>query len=144
MIVYRKMRKEDVSFISRLEEDTFSMPWSAASFLRMIENEDTEYFVAEEDGRLLGGCGLLLIAGEGNITNVVVAPEARRRGVATGLLTCLMETGDRAGLSAYTLEVRVSNAPAIALYEKLGFVSEGIRPRFYEKPVEDAVIMWKR
>lgn len=144
MIVYRKMRKEDVSFISRLEEETFSMPWSAASFLRMIENEDTEYFVAEEDGRLLGGCGLLLIAGEGNITNVVVAPEARRRGVATGLLTCLMETGDRAGLSAYTLEVRVSNAPAIALYEKLGFVSEGIRPRFYEKPVEDAVIMWKR
>lgn len=144
MIVYRKMREDDVPFISRLEEETFSMPWSAEAFLRMIEKEDTEYFVAEEDGRLLGGCGLLLIAGEGNITNVVVAPEARRRGVATGLLNFLMETGDRAGLCAYTLEVRVSNTSAIALYEKMGFVSEGIRPRFYEKPVEDAVIMWKR
>lgn len=144
MMVYRRMRAEDVPFISRLEEETFSMPWSAASFLQMIEKEDTAYFVAEEDGQLLGGCGLLLIAGEGNITNVVVAPGVRRRGVATGLLTYLMEEGDRAGLTAYTLEVRVSNAAAIGLYEKLGFISEGIRPGFYEKPVEDAVIMWKR
>lgn len=144
MIVYRKMRAADVPFISRLEEETFSMPWSAASFLQMIEKEDTAYFVAEEDGRLLGGCGLLLIAGEGNITNVVVAPEVRRRGVATGLLTYLLAEGDRAGLTAYTLEVRVSNAAAIHLYEKLGFVSEGIRPGFYEKPAEDAMIMWKR
>ncbi len=144
MIVYRRMRPEDVPFISRLEEETFSMPWSAESFLQMIEREDNEYFVAEEDGRLLGGCGLLLIAGEGNITNVAVVPEARRRGVASGLLTYLMAEGDRAGLTAYTLEVRVSNAAAIGLYEKLGFISEGIRPNFYEKPTEDAVIMWKR
>lgn len=144
MIIYRKMRAEDVPFISRLEEETFSMPWSADSFLQMIEREDTAYFVAEENGRLLGGCGLLLIAGEGNITNVVVSPGARRRGVATGLLTYLISEGDRAGLTAYTLEVRVSNAAAIGLYEKLGFVSEGIRPNFYEKPTEDAMIMWKR
>ena len=144
MICYRRMKREDVPFISRLEEETFSMPWSEASFLQMIEKEDTAYFVAQEDGRLLGGCGLLFIAGEGNITNVVVVPEARRRGVATGPLTYLMQEGDRAGLSAYTLEVRVSNEAAISLYEKLGFVSEGIRPNFYEKPVEDAVIMWKR
>lgn len=144
MILYREMRAVDVPFISRLEEETFSMPWSAASFLQMIEKEDTAYFVAEENGQLLGGCGLLMIAGEGNITNVVVAPGARRRGVATGLLTYLMAEGDRAGLSAYTLEVRVSNAAAIGLYGKLGFVSEGIRPNFYEKPTEDAMIMWKR
>lgn len=144
MIVYREMTAADVPFISRLEEETFSMPWSAASFLQMIEKEDTAYYVAEEDGRLLGGSGLLMIAGEGNITNVVVAPDARRRGVATGLLTHLMMEGDRAGLTAYTLEVRVSNAAAIGLYEKLGFVSEGIRPNFYEKPTEDAMIMWKR
>ena len=138
------MTAEDVPFISRLEEETFSMPWSAASFLQMIEKEDARYYVAEEDGKLLGGCGLLLIAGEGNITNVVVVPEARRRGVATGMLNHLLAAGDREGLTAYTLEVRVSNQAAIALYEKLGFVSEGIRPNFYEKPTEDAVIMWKR
>lgn len=144
MIYYRRLRAEDVPAVSRLEEQTFSMPWSAESFRQMIEKEDTAYFVAEEEGKILGGCGLFLIAGEGNITNVAVAPEARRRGVATGLLTYLMSEGDRAGLTAYTLEVRVSNKAAIALYEKLGFVSEGIRPNFYEKPREDAVIMWKR
>lgn len=144
MIHYRRLRAEDVPAVSRLEEQTFSMPWSAESFFRMIEKEDAAYFVAEEDGKILGGCGLLLIAGEGNITNVVVAPQARRRGIATGLLTYLLSEGDRAGLTAYTLEVRVSNAAAIGLYEKLGFVSEGIRPNFYEKPKEDAVIMWKR
>ncbi|MDE6212583.1 MAG: ribosomal protein S18-alanine N-acetyltransferase [Lachnospiraceae bacterium] len=144
MIVYREMKEEDVPFISRLEEETFSMPWSAASFLQMIEKEDARYYVAEEDGKLLGGCGLLLIAGEGNITNVVVIPEARRRGVAAGMLGHLLAEGDREGLTAYTLEVRVSNQAAIALYEKLGFVSEGIRPDFYEKPTEDAMIMWKR
>lgn len=144
MIYYRRLRAEDVPAVSRLEEQTFSMPWSAESFRQMIEKEDTAYFVAEEEGKILGGCGLFLIAGEGNITNVAVAPEARRRGVATGLLTYLLSEGDRAGLTAYTLEVRVSNKAAIALYEKLGFVSEGIRPNFYEKPREDAVIMWKR
>ncbi|MCI8987783.1 MAG: ribosomal protein S18-alanine N-acetyltransferase [Lachnospiraceae bacterium] len=144
MVVYRKMTAEDVPFISRLEEETFSMPWSADSFLEMISKEDARYYVAEEDGRLLGGCGVLMIAGEGNITNVAIAPEARNRGIGTALLRHLMAEGDREGLTAYTLEVRVSNAAAIHVYEKLGFVSAGVRPGFYEKPVEDALIFWKR
>ena len=144
MVVNRKMTAEDVPFISRLEEETFSMPWSADSFLEMISKEDARYYVAEEDGRLLGGCGVLMIAGEGNITNVAIAPEARNRGIGTALLRHLMAEGDREGLTAYTLEVRVSNAAAIHVYEKLGFVSAGVRPGFYEKPVEDALIFWKR
>ena len=144
MVVYRKMTAEDVPFISRLEEETFSMPWSADSFLEMISKEDARYYVAEEVGRLLGGCGVLMIAGEGNITNVAIAPEARNRGIGTALLRHLMAEGDREGLTAYTLEVRVSNAAAIHVYEKLGFVSAGVRPGFYEKPVEDAIIYWKR
>ncbi len=144
MITYRRMTPEDVPFISRLEEETFSMPWSPESFLQMIAKEDTRYYVAEEGGHLLGGCGLWMIAGEGNITNVAVAKDARRRGVGTGLLTYLMQEGNREGVSAYTLEVRISNEAAIHMYEKLGFVSEGIRPNFYEKPTEDAMIMWKR
>lgn len=144
MITYRAMTPEDVPYISRLEEETFSMPWSPESFLQMITKEDTRYYVAEEDGHLLGGCGLWMVAGEGNITNVAVVPRARRRGVGTGLLNYLMMEGDREGVTAYTLEVRVSNEAAIRMYEKLGFSSEGIRPNFYEKPTEDAMIMWKR
>ena len=144
MVIYRRMTPEDVPFISRLEEETFSMPWSADSFLEMISKEDARYYVAEEEGRILGGCGVLMIAGEGNITNVVIAPEARNQGIGTAMLRHLMEEGNREGLRAYTLEVRVSNAPAIHVYEKLGFESAGIRPGFYEKPAEDAVIYWKR
>ena len=143
-VTYRRMTPEDVPAISRLEQETFSMPWSPDSFLEMIAKEDARYYVAERDGRLLGGCGVLMIAGEGNITNVVVTPEARNQGVGTGMLKHLMEEGSREGLTAFTLEVRVSNAAAIHVYEKLGFVSEGVRPGFYEKPTEDAMILWKR
>lgn len=138
------MTPEDVPIISRLEEETFSMPWSPDSFLEMIGKEDARYYVAEQDGRILGGCGVLMIAGEGNITNVVIAPEVRNQGIGTAMLRHLMAEGDREGLTAYTLEVRVSNAAAIHVYEKLGFVSAGIRPGFYEKPAEDAIIYWKR
>ncbi len=143
-ITYRRMTPEDVPFISRLEEETFSMPWSAKDFLEMISKDDARYYVAQKDGRLLGGCGVLLIAGEGNITNVVIAPEARNQGIGTGMLRHLMKESEKEGIGAFTLEVRVSNAPAIHVYEKLGFVSEGIRPGFYEKPTEDAMILWKR
>lgn len=144
MVIYRRMTPEDVPSISKLEEETFSMPWSADSFLEMISKEDARYYVAEEDGRILGGCGVLMVAGEGNITNVVIAKEVRNRGIGTAMLRHLMAEGDEEGLTAYTLEVRVSNAAAIHVYEKLGFVSAGIRPGFYEKPAEDAMIFWKR
>ena len=102
MITYRQMCPADVPFISRLEEETFSMPWSPDDFLDMIRKEDARYYVAEEDGRLLGGCGVLLIVGEGNITNVVIAPEERNRGIGTGLLRYMMEEGKKDGLTAYT------------------------------------------
>lgn len=144
MVQIRKMTPADVPFISKLEEETFSMPWSAQSFLEMIEKEDARYYVAQENGTLYGGCGVLMIAGEGNITNVVVAPKERNKGIGTKMLQYLIEEGYREGLTAFTLEVRISNSAAIHVYEKLGFVSEGVRPGFYEKPTEDAVIMWKR
>lgn len=140
----RPMEREDVDAVSRLEEETFSMPWSRDAFLEMVTKEDAAYYVAESDGGIVGGCGVLLIAGEGNITNVAVAESARNNGIGTRLLQYMMEEGYRNGLTAFTLEVRVSNAAAIHVYEKLGFRSEGIRPNFYEKPLEDAVIMWKR
>ena len=140
----RPMKKEDVEIISRLEEETFSMPWSRDAFLEMITKEDAEYYVAEKNGRVIGGCGVLMAAGEGNITNVVIDEKERNKGIGTKMLQYLIEDGYKKGLQAFTLEVRVSNAAAIHVYEKLGFFSEGIRPNFYEKPAEDAMIMWKR
>ena len=140
----RAMERDDVACISRLEEETFSMPWSEDAFLEMITKKDARYYVAELGTKIVGGCGVLMIAGEGNITNVVVEKKERNRGIGTKMLQYLIEDGEKNGLHAYTLEVRASNAAAIHLYEKLGFHSEGIRPNFYEKPPEDAVIMWKR
>ena len=140
----RPMERADVERISQLEEETFSMPWSSDSFLEMLENTNARYYVAERDGYVLGACGVLMAAGEGNISNVVVDEKERNRGIGFKLLQYLIEDGLKNGLTAFTLEVRVSNAAAIHLYKKLGFFSEGIRPNFYEKPNEDAMIMWKR
>lgn len=140
----RRMERGDVERISQLEEETFSMPWSRDAFLEMIEKEDARYYVAEADGEVVGGCGVLMIAGEGDITNVVIDKNYRNQGIGTKMLQYLIEDGYKNGLTAFTLEVRVSNESAIRLYEKLGFFSEGIRPNFYEKPTEDAMIMWKR
>ena len=144
MIQIRPMERSDVERISRLEEETFSMPWSRDAFLEMIEKEDARYYVAEADGEVVGGCGVLMIAGEGDITNVVIDKKYRNQGIGTKMLQYLIEDGYQNGLTAFTLEVRVSNQNAIHVYEKLGFFSEGIRPNFYEKPTEDAMIMWKR
>lgn len=144
MIQIRPMERRDVERISQLEEETFSMPWSRDVFLKMIEKEDARYYVAEADGEVVGGCGVLMIAGEGDITNVVIDKKYRNQGIGTKMLQYLIEDGYQNGLTAFTLEVRVSNQNAIHVYEKLGFFSEGIRPNFYEKPTEDAMIMWKR
>ncbi|MBD5445680.1 MAG: tRNA (adenosine(37)-N6)-threonylcarbamoyltransferase complex dimerization subunit type 1 TsaB [Lachnospiraceae bacterium] len=138
------MERSDVDRVSELEEAAFSMPWSRDAFLEMIEKDNARYYVAKRDGHVIGGCGVIMAAGEGNITNVVVDAKERNRGVGFKLLKYLIEDGMKNGLSAFTLEVRVSNEAAIHLYKKLGFFSEGIRPNFYEKPIEDAMIMWKR
>lgn len=148
MIVVRTMQIEDVDQVCVLEEEAFSMPWHKQSFLEMIAHPDALYLVAEnreQPGKILGCCGVRNIVGEGEITNVVVKKESRNEGTGRKLLTELLRRGMKElGISAFTLEVRVGNAPAIHLYESLGFISEGIRKNFYEKPREDAMIMWKR
>ena len=144
MVKIRRLQSEDVEPVSILESKAFSMPWSAKDFAKLIEDNKSLYLVAELDGEIVGCCGVTDICGDGDVNNVMVAEEYRGRGIAQALMSELLLQGEAIGIENFTLEVRVSNAPAIRVYEKLGFVSEGIRPRFYEKPVEDAMIMWKR
>lgn len=139
-----RLQKDDIEAVCRMEEEAFSMPWSAKDFEKLLSDSNSLYLVARCDGVVAGCCGVTNACGEGNINNVVVAKEYRGRGVAYAMMRELLKQGRQAGCVEFTLEVRVSNAPAIHLYEKLGFVSEGIRPRFYEKPIEDAMIMWIR
>lgn len=140
----RELTVADVEAASRIEQEAFSMPWSPRDFLEMVEADYAYYYVAEVEGEIVGCCGIRNIAGEGEITNVVVASGFRGRGIGRMLMEHMLTEAPYHGIGDCTLEVRVSNTPAIHLYESLGFKSEGVRPGFYEKPKEDAMIMWKR
>lgn len=139
----RYMRKEDLEQVCVIEHILFSKPWSEKDFLDALSKEENIYLVAEDKGKILGYCGVWGVAGEGQITNVAVTKECQRKGVATALFNRMFQEGKAKQIHAYTLEVRISNHAAIKLYEKTGFLSAGIRKRFYELPTEDAVIMWK-
>ena len=139
----RRMSEEDLVQVCELEQQIFSEPWSRQSFADSMKKTENIYLVVEEQGQILGYCGLWGVAGEGQICNVAVRETARNRGVAKAMLGELLRIGNEAGLTAYTLEVRVGNAPAITVYHALGFEDAGIRKNFYSKPQEDALIMWK-
>lgn len=143
-LTVRELREDDIPSLAVMEAESFSMPWSAQDFKDLLSHDYCHYLVAEADGRVAGCCGYTNACGVANVDNVVVAPAFRGRGIAQMLLQALIAAGEAEQVEAFTLEVRVSNRPAIHIYEKFGFVSEGIRPGFYEKPVEDANIMWKR
>ncbi len=142
----RKMQKNDLEKVTALEAACFSMPWKYEDFHEVLTNPYRIYLVAQTDAQeIIGGCMLTNIAGEGDITNVAVDERFRGQKIATALLEKLLEYGrTEYGIHAFTLEVRSQNAAAIRLYENAGFRSEGIRPNFYERPKDDAIIMWKR
>ncbi len=145
----RKMGVSDIGPLAYIENQCFSRPWSAKEFGHLMDESDALYLVAEavdEKGsrKIVGTAGMRIIGAEGDIDNVAVLPEYRNLGIAGKLMNELLNTAREAGAEEFTLEVRVSNAPAIKVYERAGFVSEGIRPGFYEDPKEDANIMWIR
>ena len=143
-ITVRELRDSDIEELARIEEESFSMPWSAEAFQDLLSHSYCTYLVALADGQVAGCCGYTVVCGEANIDNVVVDPALRCCGIAQAMLHELILRGRVSGVGAFTLEVRISNQIALHIYEKLGFRSEGIRPNFYEKPIEDANIMWLR
>lgn len=145
----RRMTKADIEQVLEVERASFAQPWSADVFSATLLLPYAHYYVAEltrngEDSRIIGECGVRDIFGEGEITNVAVLPQFRGSGVASRMLETLIDESLEKGMTAFTLEVRAGNRPAIALYRRFGFQTEGIREGFYEEPVEDALIMWRR
>ncbi len=143
-ITIRPIEERDIKRLAEIEADSFATPWSEQSFRELLSIDYARYLVAETEGTVVGSAGMRIVAGEGNIDNVVVARPYRGQGIAQKLIEELIKAGEAEGVKEFTLEVRVSNAPAIHVYEKAGFRSEGVRPNFYEKPTEDALIMWRR
>lgn len=135
------MDRSHIEQIAALERECFSTPWSEAMLTEVLFDSQASFIVAEsEDGGVLGYAGLQVVLDEGYIDNIAVEPNARRHGVADELLDVFCRFGE-ANLAFLTLEVRASNAPAIALYRKHGFEEAGRRKNYYTKPTEDAIIM---
>ncbi len=138
----RRMTEADLAEVCEIENETFSDPWSEEDFRNSLQDDKNDYLVAEIDGIIAGYCGFWGVVGEGDIFNVAVKKEYRRQRIGETMLKALIEKGVTRGITSFTLEVRISNEPAIRLYEALGFERAGIRKDFYTKPKEDAVIMW--
>ena len=135
------LQKKHIPDMAQLERECFSSPWSEEMIEEEFSNKCAVYVAAECDGEFCGYAGLHKILDEGYITNVAVASGFRRCGIARKLIETLI--GSLPDLSFVTLEVRVSNHPAIELYKSLGFCEAGVRKNYYTKPCEDAYLMTK-
>ena len=134
-----EMQEKHLPALAELEKQCFHAPWSE----KMLREElgGGIFLVAEQDGEVQGYVGCQTVLDEGYITNVAVSPDFRRRGAARLLIAELIARAKEKGLAFVTLEVRESNAPAIALYTGAGFVPVGKRKNFYSNPTENAVLM---
>ena len=128
--------------VAALEKECFIDPWSQRSVASELDNPLALWLVWEEDGQL-GYVGSQTVLDETDMMNVAVSAQARRRGIAQALVEDLCDRLRQRGSRCLTLEVRASNAPAIALYEKLGFRQVGRRHNYYSHPKEDGLILRK-
>lgn len=134
------MTAAHVSAVAALEAQCFSLPWSEAALCEELANPHARFAVALDGDTVVGYMGMHAVLDEGAVTNVAVSPARRREGIARSLLQYQAALGRALGLSRITLEVRVGNVAARRLYEQAGFVCDGVRPRFYERPTEDAAL----
>lgn len=139
------MTADHLEELERLEKICFSRPWSRKMLAEELDNECAAFLVAEDPitKEVVGYAGLLVMADEGYITNVAVFPEYRRRGVAGQIIAVFDNFARGNRLAFLTLEVRPSNAAAIALYQSFGFEAVGRRKNYYDLPKEDALILTK-
>lgn len=133
------MVEHHLAALAEIEKACFHAPWSQA----MLREELGKgiFLVAERDGQAVGYVGCQTVLDEGYITNVAVSPDCRRQGIGRALITELVARARAQALAFVTLEVRASNASALALYEGAGFERVGVRKNFYTAPTEDAVLM---
>ena len=143
MIQFERMTDAHVAQIAQLEKMCFSDPWSENSVASELKNPLSLWLVAVDGETVAGYIGSQSVLDGADIMNVAVHPEYRRQGIGRDLVQALATALRENGIQILMLEVRQSNAPAIALYEKLGFRQVGMRPNYYRNPKENALIMRK-
>ena len=140
----REMTFEDLDQVMIIERENFSVPWTEEGFFTYLLRMDALFLVAEEADRVLGYCGVIMAADEGDITNVSVKKDCQGRGIGSALVTELIQRTGQAGINTLFLEVRAGNRTALSLYEKMGFEHMGVRKGYYTNPTEDAVTMSRK
>lgn len=138
-----RMSISDVPAVAELERKCFSDPWSERSVAAELENPLSLWLVALLGRTVVGYVGSQSVMEQADMMNIAVNPDYRRQGIAESLIERLIAELKDKQVSSLTLEVRASNAPAIALYRKLGFIQVGKRPNYYRNPREDALILRK-
>ena len=137
------MRRRHARAVLAIERAVNPKPWSSEVLHGELALVDTRrYFVAIQNGKVVGFAGLMLAVDDGHVTNIGVKPEAQRSHVATRLMIVLCRAAIELRMTALTLEVRLSNRPAQELYRRFGFAPVGVRKGYYQHPDEDALIMW--
>ena len=136
------MSGRDLDSIMELEHKAFTCPWTWGMYERELEKEESCYLTIRTDGTIIAYGGVLLLLEEAHVMTMAVKHEYRRRGVATRLLLEMIRNAEAMGARFVTLEVRVSNHPAIELYKKFGFQIMGERKHYYIDNFENALIMW--
>lgn len=141
-IVIAPLRADHLDDLAIIESVSFSRPWSRSALAEELQNPLAVFYVAEDEisRHAVGYLGMLHILDEADFTNIAVLPGYRRKGIASALISKAIEYARNHKLKRITLEVRVSNAPAISLYERYHFVKDGVRPNYYDSPKEDAAI----
>ena len=138
-----KMQPEHVAAVAEMERQCFSDPWSEKSVASELDNPLSLWLIAEADGVVAGYVGSQTVLDSSDMMNLAVSQDFRRQGIGEQLVNSLTEALAEKGVKTLLLEVRISNEPAKQLYQKLGFEIVGKRPRYYEKPREDALILRK-
>lgn len=137
------MQRQHVPQVAALERECFSDPWSEQSLAGELDNPLSLWLVCQVGGEVWGYVGSQTVLGETDMMNVAVLPRARRQGIAQRLILALVAQLKQQGSRCLSLEVRPSNAPAVALYQGLGFSQVGRRPNYYRHPKEDGLILRK-
>jgi ribosomal-protein-alanine N-acetyltransferase len=143
-LVITPMRRRDLTAIQVIERQVYPQPWSINVFASEIElaRQGQRYYVsAYRGGELVGYAGMMIVGDEAHVTNIAAEPRRQREGIGRRLLADLAWEARQRRCTAMTLEVRISNEAAQALYRLFGFEPAGIRQRYYEN-VEDAIVMW--
>lgn len=142
-LIIDKMKKEDLDQVVEIEKHSFSDPWQKDFFSQDIDNPSALPLLGKLNNKVVGYVCLWMVLDEIQISNIAVIPDLRRKGIGEKMIEKILNIAETKDFKRITLDVRISNQPAISLYEKFGFQKAGQRKNYYRKPQEDALLMEK-